>query len=120
MKNYLLILAALITTNVFAITFDEKEPTKIKLKEKLTKEDNRSSDLFEAFENDITLSIYPYLNISNAKVIISGSGVMENYSLSFVANRIQMFDISGYNEGYYLLQVILPDGDVLSGDFIIE
>ena len=45
---------------------------------------------------------------------------MENYSLSFVANRIQMFDISGYNEGYYLLQVILPDGDVLSGDFIIE
>lgn len=120
MKKLLISMCILSTLNVLGTEPVKKEPTKIVIEKEKSSNDDRFSDLFEAFENDITLSIYPYLNISNAKVIISGSGVMENYSLSFVANRIQMFDISGYNEGYYLLQVILPDGDVLSGDFIIE
>ena len=120
MKKVLFILLAFIATNLYAITLKEKEPVKIKLKDKVPQNEDRSSTLLEAYENDVTLSLLPYLGISNVTVIISGNGVMDSYTLSLPANQMQSFDISTYGEGDYQLQIVLPDGEVLSGDFVIE
>lgn len=120
MRNFIFILCALFVSNVFAETFEEQPPKKIPIKNGKPNNEYRSSLLLEAYENDNTLSILPYLNISNATVVISGNGVMDRYTLSLPANQMQVFDISTYYEGDYQLQVILPDGEVLSGDFVIE
>lgn len=120
MKKIILLLGLFVSIHVQAGIWEEKEFKKVDLKKDLPKDDDRTSDILEAYENDFTLSIYPYLSISNATVIISGNGVMDRYSLSLGANQLQGFNIGGYNEGNYLLQIILPDGEILSGDFMIE
>ncbi len=120
MKKIILLLGLFVTIYVQAGIWEEKEFKKVDLKKDLPKDDDRTSNLLEAYENDVTLSIYPYLSISNATVIISGNGVMDRYSLSLGANQLQNFNIGGYNEGNYVLQIILPDGEILSGDFMIE
>ncbi len=120
MKKLFISMCIFCTLNVFGTNPKEKEPTKIVIEKEKELEDDRTSDILEAYENDVTLSIYPYLSISNATVIISGNGVVDRYSLSLGANQLQEFNIGGYNEGNYLLQIILPDGEILSGDFMIE
>ena len=106
-----------IEAEVFA---EENKPIKLEKKVKDKNDDGRSSTLLEAYENDVTLSLLPYLGISNVTIIISGNGVMDSYTLSLPANQMQSFDISTYGEGDYQLQIVLPDGEVLSGDFVIE
>ena len=120
MKKLLLLLIVLCSANISQVFAEENKPIKLEKKVKDKNDDGRSSTLLEAYENDVTLSLLPYLGISNVTVIISGNGVMDSYTLSLPANQMQSFDISTYGEGDYQLQIVLPDGEVLSGDFVIE
>ena len=119
-KKVLFVLLALIAANVSAITHEEKGPVKIKLKERVPKDEGRSSELLGAYENDAQLTLTPFVSISSTIVIISGNGVMDTYTLPFPANQMQVFDISSYHTGNYQLQIILLDGEVLSGEFEIK
>ena len=120
MRKVILILCALFVANVFAETFEEKPPKKIPIKNGKPENGDRSSDLLSAYENDAQLTLTPFVSISSTTVIISGNGVMDTYSLPLPANQMQVFDISSYHTGDYQLQIILPDGEVLSGEFEIK
>ena len=121
MRKTALILCALFVANVFAETFEEeKKPDLIKLSGKGIQNEGRTSELLVAYENDAQLTLLPYLSISNATVIISGNGEMDTYTLALTANQMQVFNIIDYEAGNYSVQIILPEGEVLSGDFIIE
>lgn len=116
--NYLFILSF---APMFAQTVPEKE---IDFEGSFIMDDARSASLpIEAYLQDTQVVITFYVDLSDATVTIASeenNQEMEERTISFIDSAPEIFNISGYSKGTYIITITTPRGTYLSGLFRIE
>lgn len=87
-------------------------------------DDARSASLpIEAYLQDTQVVITFYVDLSDATVTIASeenNQEMEERTISFIDSAPEVFNISGYSKGTYIITITTPRGTYLSGLFRIE
>ena len=106
---------------MFAQTVPEKE---IDFEGSFIMDDARSASLpIEAYLQDTQVVITFYVDLSDATVTIASeenNQEMEERTISFIDSAPEVFNISGYSKGTYIITITTPRGTYLSGLFRIE
>lgn len=122
MKNVLITIFFIMSfAPMFAQTVPEKE---IDFEGSFIMDDARSASLpIEAYLQDTQVVITFYVDLSDATVTIASeenNQEMEERTISFVDSAPEVFNISGYSKGTYIITITTPRGTYLSGLFRIE
>lgn len=87
-------------------------------------DDARSASLpIEAYLQGTQVVITFYVDLSDATVTIASeenNQEMEERTISFIDSAPEVFNISGYSKGTYIITITTPRGTYLSGLFRIE
>ena len=112
MKNVLITIFFILSfAPMFAQTVPEKEI------------DFEGSLPIEAYLQDTQVVITFYVDLSDATVTIASeenNQEMEERTISFIDSAPEVFNISGYSKGTYIITITTPRGTYLSGLFRIE
>ena len=119
MKNVLITIFFILSfAPMFAQTVPEKE---IDFEGSFIMDDARSASLpIEAYLQDTQVVITFYVDLSDATVTIASeenNQEMEERTISFVDSAPEVFNISGYSKGTYIITITTPRGTYLSGLF---
>ena len=122
MKNVLITIFFILSfAPMFAQTVPEKE---IDFEGSFIMDDARSASLpIEAYLQDTQVVITFYVDLSDATVTIASeenNQEMEERTISFIDSAPEVFNISGYSKGTYIITLTTPRGTYLSGLFRIE
>ena len=122
MKNVLITIFFILSfAPMFAQTVPEKE---IDFEGSFIMDDARSASLpIEAYLQDTQVVITFYVDLSDATVTIASeenNQEMEERTISFIDSAPEVFNISGYSKGTYIITITTPRGTYLSGLFRIE
>ena len=90
---------------------------------RITTEPRSASLPIEAYLQDTQVVITFYVDLSDATVTIASeenNQEMEERTISFIDSAPEVFNISGYSKGTYIITITTPRGTYLSGLFRIE
>lgn len=115
MKNVLITIFFILSfAPMFAQTVPEKE---IDFEGSFIMDDARSASLpIEAYLQDTQVVITFYVDLSDATVTIASeenNQEMEERTISFIDSAPEVFNISGYSKGTYIITITTPRGTYL-------